>query len=156
MKKSMVCWVIIIALLVGSITASSAQTVDSLIQRVEDTVQFVNTPSLQDEFDPNYVIVTIKNQYSEINKNWKPDDFIPLEISMVTDLRPVPTDRVAEYQSRTKFRSILRLTLSNPGYQNVLDAIETLLAQEIVYAAEPDYTSVQQDSTEPDDPMYST
>ena len=160
MKKPLV-WVVLFAILFGVANIASAQQIevgannDSIQHKIVDSVQMSCTAVIDDNFEPDEVLIVMKNQYSIINKDWLPSDFYPVEVSDVVDLQLVPQDRVSEFQALGCFRSILKLTLAHPGKQNVLDAIKILQERDDVYAAEPNYTCLIYDSTTPDDPFYS-
>ncbi len=154
MKRRMAL-ILAACLLAGSVHYAMAEATEQAqqIQKVQDTVQYLASPDINDDFADDSIIVTMKNQYSAINGTWTTDDFLPVEVVAVTDLRPIPQDRVQEYQAKPEFRTILCLTLANPGKENVLQAIATLNEREDILAAEPNYM-VEPCSTEPDDTYY--
>ena len=154
MKRRMAL-ILAACLLAGSFHFAMAEPAEQAqqIQKVQDTVQYLASPDINDNFVDDSIIVTMKNQYSTINGTWTTDDFLPVETVAVTDLRPIPEDQVQEYQAKPEFRTILCLTLANPGKENVLQAIAILNEREDILAAEPNYT-MDPCSTEPNDTYY--
>ncbi len=148
-------WLTLVAMVYCCIFSSTAQsTTDTPVEKTMDMQTYVCTPSMDDNFLPDSVIVIMKNQYSAINKEWDPEQFLPVEVSEITDLRPIPSEREAEYRSKPEFRTILKLTLSASGKESVLQAVEALQAREDVLAAEPNYVG-DVCTTTPNDTLYS-
>lgn len=153
--KKAIGWLTLVAMVYCCIFSSAAQsTVWTPVEKTMDTQTYVCTPSMDDNFLLDSVIITMKNQYSAINKEWDPEQFLPVEVSEITDLRPIPSEREAEYRNKPEFRTILKLTLSTPGKESVLQAVQTLQSREDVLAAEPDYVG-DVCTTTPNDTLYS-
>ncbi len=153
-KKALI-WLTFICVLYCCISPSIAlSAIESSVEKVVDAHTYMGTPNINDHFSPDSVIVTIKNQYSVLNKEWDPADFLPVEVNEIIDLRPIPSDRVGEYQKKTEFRTILELKLAHPGKESVIQAIQILQNRNDVLAAEPNFIG-DVCSTIPDDTLYS-
>lgn len=154
MKKG-IAWILAVCLLSGSLAIAENYEEIRPIQKIQDSIQYVASPDISENFADDSILITVKNQYSVINGTWSTDDFYPVEASAVTDLRPIPEDKEDEYKNKSEFRTILCLTLANPGKEKVLQAIELLSQRDDVLAAEPNYI-VEPCSTVPNDTYYSS
>ena len=153
--KNAFIWLTLISVLYCCISPSIAlSAMESSVEKVVDTHAYIGTPNINDHFSPDSVIVTIKNQYSVLNKEWDPAEFLPVEVNEIIDLRPIPSDRVGEYQKKAEFRTILEFKLAHPGKESVIQAIQTLQTRDDVLAAEPNFIG-DLCSTIPDDTLYS-
>ena len=80
------------------------------VMSIEIVAEYVVVP--ENEFDDTSVIVTIKNEYSDVNKVYTADDFKCDLISSVEDLTPVQTDSLTESNyNLEKWKKILKLNL---------------------------------------------
>lgn len=83
--------------------------------------------SVEYEYDNTSVIVTLKHEYSFIDKEYTVDDFDCDLISNVKDLTPVNVDNIEN--SKYNFdgwKKVLQLFLENPSDANIEQAISTL------------------------------
>ena len=96
--------------------------------------------TLQDHFDDDRVLVVLDKYISEINKPYSSDFFGVSEIESVEDLTYV-TGNIEEkkYLNREEFRQILRLKLTEPSKENVLNVIEKVQKIDGVLSAEPNF-----------------
>ncbi|MCL2504501.1 MAG: cell wall-binding repeat-containing protein [Coriobacteriia bacterium] len=115
-----------------------------------------HTPTIDDEFEDDRVIVVIKHAYSGINKVWTADDFKvrgiePMpeldigsfkqsDIVEIVDLFHIDDPENNDLVNRDGFHQILSIRLGNPGKENVLAAIIALEELDCVLGADPVYT----------------
>ncbi|MCL2089416.1 MAG: hypothetical protein FWH14_08030 [Oscillospiraceae bacterium] len=101
---------------------------------------FEHTPTMDENFEDDTVLVTFYNRYSEVNKEYTPEYFnIPHEgirFESVTDLTYVNSDRVVDMD---RFTQILSLKLKTPGKENVIRAVALLKQHEKLKFAQPNY-----------------
>lgn len=48
------------------------------IQKIQDSIQYVASPDISENFADDSILITVKNQYSVINGTWSTDDFYPV------------------------------------------------------------------------------
>lgn len=153
-KEKLVICLTLVSLLYCCMFSSFAQSTTGAVEKVIDMQTYISTPNITDNFLPDSVIVTMKNQNSVLNRNWDPTYFLPVYVSEIIDLRPIPSDRLEEYQNKAEFRTILELKLSESGKEKVLQAIESLQYRDDILVAEPNYIG-NLCATAPDDTFYS-
>ena len=93
--------------------------------------------SVQDDFAPGEVLISIKKEYSLPNKEWSIDDFSGIAISSITDLMYIDNEESINWVNSGEFRQILRLELYENSKEAVLNAIEELDKLEFVRTAAP-------------------
>lgn len=91
------------------------------------------------DYVPGEVIIVIKKEYSELNKEYTPEDFPGVEIQEIEYLTPLRESAEGTLINLSKFRQILLLRLTDESKQGVRDAIAVLNENEIVRSAEPNY-----------------
>ncbi len=107
------------------------------------------------DFDPQEILVVLKQGYGGINKAHTPDDFPEIPCAAVEDLTALPEDvGTLEYLNVTEFHQILLLTLSTSTKEEVIAAIRTLEEREDILSAEPNYKDVAEPCAVPNDPSY--
>ena len=131
--------------------------------------------TIDDDFADDKVIVVLNRQETLNFRSWTVNDFPELNLVSVEDLTASSGEIVnADINRRQfgetsqtisvraldstqinadEFRTILRLTLEEPGKENVLGAIEQLEHRRDIVSAEPDFAIYIISST-PDDPFY--
>ncbi len=125
----------------------------------EEIINLYHEPTIDDRFENDKIIVTLEKEYSEVNKKINKETFGFIDenileknnISIVQDMNIFNQIGVKEIKDLSKvdnpnkildkdeYMQILELTLSQPGKQNVLDAISLLEQIYCVHAAEPVY-----------------
>ena len=93
------------------------------------------------EFDPRYVLVVLKREYSRVNAPVE-HLFEGMGFKEIRDTWAMPDkdeEWIREYEASVEFHQIISLTLEEPGESNVWAAVEQLSQLEYVLAAEPDY-----------------
>ena len=127
-------------------------------------------PTINDNFDDDQIIVTIKEEYSAVNKVFNLEDFVienliisnnpDDEISnsecvfleSLEDLTYI--DEPSKIKNTSTFSQIFSLIIKNKSKENVLKAINYLSNLYFVQCAEPSYIYETVESWTPDDTMY--
>lgn len=114
---------ILIANLTQNVSFAIAMEIDA--PQYEDKIYCTTT--IEDEFDDDCVLVVIDKYNSEINKKYDLNFFGAQEIKSITDLMCFDGNiDKKELLNRKEFRQILKLELSEPSKQNVLNLIHKL------------------------------
>jgi len=145
------------ALLLCAITSAfpfdSMGNLSSRVAAFDDEIGFERyIPTLADDFADDCVIVTLKSQYSDVNKSqsFRIPENIPIE--SIEDLTYITNPAVIT--DREAFSQIFSITLRDRSKENVLRAIVELERLDHVLAAEPFYNFVAVDEWTPNDPLY--
>ena len=106
----------------------------------ENTDRIVCQATLEDNFADDCVLVVIDAEHSEINKEFRLEDFPGVDITEIRDLSYITGDPYSNpYLNTVGFKQILKLTLKNSGKEEVLEQIKNLERLDFIYSAEPDY-----------------
>ena len=130
-------------------------------------------PTMDDNFDDDKIIVTIKEKYSAVNKVFNLEDFVSEKLIInanqfeeinlnseyvilesLEDLTHI--DNSNAIKDIDKFSQIFSLKIKNKSKENVLKAIKYLSALDFVQCAEPSYIYETVDLWTPDDSIYSS
>ena len=127
-------------------------------------------PTINDNFDDDQIIVTIKEEYSAINKVFNLEDFVignliisnnpndeisNSECVFLESLEDLTyMDDPSKIKNTSTFSQIFSLIIKNKSKENVLKAINYLSNLYFVQCAEPSYIYETVDSWVPDDTMY--
>ncbi len=107
---------------------------------------------INDDFDETSVIVVLDSIVSEINKDHSSTIFKDINYLEIIDLTFV--NDITTIIDIENFEQILKIKLSNPGKENVINMINELsLINGIKYAGPNRYLKVEQ---QPNDPLYSS
>ena len=134
-----------------------------------------STATIDDDFDDSRLLVTLNRQATLKFKNLTEKDFPELDLVSVEDLTATSgqvlkadinrrqfgetceTRNVRTLDStriiKDEFKTILSLTLKEPGKENVLKAIEKLEQRKDIISAEPDF-ALNLTSANPDDTYF--
>ncbi len=136
----------------------------------EITSQEQHIPTINDDFEDNKVIVTLKSEYSKINnkidkqkfstsllniktKNADQTEKCGITIKSIEDLTYF--SNLSILKKNFTFNQILSIELQEHNKQNVLDAIKELEKLDFVLAAEPSYNyGIEDDGYVPNDPYF--
>lgn len=128
---------------------------------IYDPEKIFSTATIDQDFAPDSVVVVIKKAHSGINKVFETERFSTSKLrasdvfSKVEDLtyfeRPVEEYK---YLDPEKSKQILKLTLTKPGKQNVLDTIKELEKLDFIESAEPNHFATL--CAVPNDSRYGT
>ena len=122
-----------------------------------------NSISLDADFAPNRIIVTLKHNNSRVNAGVKKSWFVGMDVAEVKDLTAMETTRsrdsvfgmnIEEYEKDYNFHQILLLTLNKSGKTNVVKTIRQLETLDFVLSAEPDYPLFLLGVSDPNDPGF--
>ena len=120
---------------------------ESIIEQQEPDQKVFCDATLNDPFLDDVVIVTILKEYSELDKTFSKADFPGVDIAEIKYLTSLKDpDEEYKYLNYDEYRQILSLTLTNPGKENVLAAIDTLEENPIVRYAGPSRTDLVVDN----------
>lgn len=104
-----------------------------------DEITTCLAPTLNDEFDPNTVLITIKQAYSKVNRVWNASDFGVSNVKSIEDLTAIAAGEQDHFTGNVNFRQMLRVTLQQEGKQEVIDAINAFGSSRYVLVAEANY-----------------
>ena len=107
------------------------------VPAVESDIKISYSHNPDDDFVPGEVLVSIKKEYSSLDKEWSIDDFSGIAISSITDLMYIDNEESINWVNSGEFRQILRLELYENSKEAVLNAIEELDKLEFVRTAAP-------------------
>ena len=135
MKRIISCIIVLAIILSTNIGSFSVKAGGD-----ENTDRIVCQATLEDNFADNCVLVVIDEEHSEINKEFRLEDFPGVDITEIRDLSYITGDPYSNpYLNTVGFKQILKLTLKNSGKEEVLKQIKNLENLDFIYAAEPDY-----------------
>ena len=121
---------------------------------IKDTKNPIYHYTLDDKFVPDRVIVSILHDYSELDKEYSPEDFPGVDVKSIGYLTPLlDPNGDYPYLNRDEYRQILLLFLDTSDKQHVLDMIDVLNENPIVRSAQVDLLGVQEFSV-PNDEYY--
>ncbi len=104
---------------------------------VEDEKKFCHA-TLDQEFAPGRVLVTLTKSASRINKKHSAEEFPGVDIETIQDLTEITTDDLS-LVNLPEYRQILCVTLKEKTKENVLRAVKILESLPEVQSATPDY-----------------
>ncbi len=131
----MLCMVLLFSAF-PAVTWAESDSTGTIEEKDEKIVESVQEGA---DFEPGIVIVTIKKEYSGLDKDFSSGDFPGVKIANIEYLTIMTTDQSNPLINYDEFRQILKLTLQEKSKQAVLDAIEILDKNDIVKTATPDY-----------------
>ena len=112
---------------------------------IKDTKNPIYHYTLDDKFVPDRVIVSILHDYSELDKEYSPEDFPGVDVKSIGYLTPLlDPNGDYPYLNRDEYRQILLLFLDTSDKQHVLDMIDVLNENPIVRSAQVDLLGVQE------------
>ena len=94
---------------------------------------------LSDDFKDDRISVRIKEEYSEVNKPWYPEDFHLKGIGIAEIIDTTYCDDPSKYSSWPFSHQRLKLILSEPSKENVIAAIHQIETLYFVKFAEPEF-----------------
>ena len=108
-------------------------------------------------FEEDRVYVVIKEEYSEVNKPWYPEDFHLKGIGIAEIIDTTYCEDPSRYSSWPYSTQKLRLILSEPSKENVIKAIHQIETLYFVKFAEPEFIlfGANDSSYTPNDTNYS-
>jgi hypothetical protein len=140
---------------------------------LEDVIyeeEYQYQPTIDDNFEDDKIIVTIKEEYSEVNKVFNLEDFIIENLIIsdnidkeITDSECVIlesledltyVDDPSKIVDNSKFSQIFSLNIKNKSKENVLKAINYLSKLDFVQSVEPSYIYETVDLWTPNDARY--
>ena len=95
------------------------------------------TATIDELFTDDCVLVEIDDAYYEMDSVFTLEDFPGVDITEIKDISYIPDDKALV--EKLGIKQTLRLTLKNPGKDEVLKQIKNLEKLDFVYAAIPDY-----------------
>ena len=112
---------------------------------------------LSDDFKDDRISVRIKEEYSEVNKPWYPEDFHLKGITISAVIDATYCNDPSKYYSWPFSHQRLILLLSEPSKENVIAAIHQIETLYFVKRAQPEYIYGNIDDTiyAPNDTNYS-
>ncbi|MDR0914378.1 MAG: S8 family serine peptidase [Oscillospiraceae bacterium] len=120
-----------------------------------DDVSIGYTPTIDDNFEDNKIMVILYKAYSELNREFTEDYFSEIELVSIVDTFRIENDPENNpLVDRENFNQVLELTLPIHSKANVLEKCAILKQREDVLNAEPKY--IYEDVTEsiPNDAYY--
>ena len=123
-------------------TAYAYEDTEYTYEDTEITKTYVYTED--QDFFYNCVIVALKRDYSELNKEWTVEDFNVSNVTSVDDLTHMnmSEEEKKEYLDNVDFHQILRFNLEEQSLESVLTAISELEKCEQVLSAGPNYKPI--------------
>ena len=108
-----------------------------------DILDTYHTPTIDENFENNKVVVIFKHAYSiaNVNKIFAPADFPGLDVEAVETIYENPTPDTVNWEV---FHQMLWLTLKTESKQHVLDTISFLEGFEGLLVAEPKYKEIRE------------
>ena len=119
-----------------------------VVSAKNDDEKEICTVTVEDEFDDNEIIVTLKNEESLLCKTYTIDDFSYIQCINVIDLcdsynstirKQLSNEYVKKQIDLDSFNRLLKLELTVHSKENVLNCIKVLEEKEYVKAATPNF-----------------
>lgn len=101
-----------------------------------------STATLQDDYVPGIVLVTMTLRDTVINKSYDAADFPEIAVEKVQDLSRITNVQAAKWIDQTTYHQILKITLREKTKASVLRAIAALEMRDDILCAAPDYIKV--------------
>ena len=98
-----------------------------------------STATLQDNYDPGIVLVTMTLRDTVINKPYSAADFPEIAAEKVEDLSRITSAQAARWIDEESYHQILKITPTEKTKAAVLRAIAALETRDDILCAEPDY-----------------
>ncbi len=155
-----VLFIILFAAMTGS--TSLCEAVETSLPTIPpDIVALRNlkpSVTVDDSFDDDKLIITLTEEFSEINQTVSLSDFSGLDVEVLNNISDIEdltylTNSQA-IASIDEYNQILQITLEEPSKQNVLNAIEAFEELSIVIVAEPVYQYEIENDYIPNDVEY--
>lgn len=123
---------------------SATEQVSSIIGRMDRSLlpaeeKLESTATLQDNYDPGIVLVTMTLRDTVINKPYSAADFPEIAAEKVEDLSRITSAQAARWIDEESYHQILKITLTEKTKAAVLRAIAALETRDDILCAEPDY-----------------
>ena len=112
--------------------------VSASAETAEEDEKIVVEATIDQDFSPDCVLVTLKKNYGKMNPKHSLDEFDGVEIESIEDLAEITTDDLSLVNQKD-FRQILRITLKEKTKGNVLKAIKELKKLPGIRSAQPNY-----------------
>lgn len=138
------------------IVAISNSNINVYASTIEDKI-YCNA-TINDNFDDRTIQVVLSQDLTNKDKIYTSNDFLEINCINVEELTGDLINKIRNGEDVLvdieNFRRVLKITIGNPGKQNVLDSISLLEQRNDVYAVSPDYY-FECYATNPDDnPIY--
>ncbi len=107
-------------------------------EQLDNEKEEKNLPSVEDDFSPNVVFITIKQKYS--NHLYTIDDFSDLGLEKIECTTEYAFDQYSDGKYPENFYHIYKLTLKEKTKENVIKVIKELVELDFIDSASPNYT----------------
>jgi len=106
---------------------------ETIIDKFGDERRIYTGLTTEISFTDDCVLVVIKKRFSDVERSFYPSDFPEIECMEVKSLSTFA------HSDPYFFQYILQLDLKYPDKQSVLDAIDVLINNELIYCAQPNF-----------------